>query len=64
MDRELGLCRVRVKQRPEFIPLRSIVRGAVLYKDPGKVSDYLAVDTVDSDMFLRLKELFPYRLTA
>ena len=62
MDRELGLCRVRMKQRLEFILLQSIVRNAVLYKDPEKASDYITVDTIDSDMFLRLKELFSHRL--
>ena len=64
IDRALSLCRVRARKGPEIVPLRSITRGALLYKDPAKTHDYIAVDVVDSDMFLRLKELFPHRSMA
>lgn len=63
VDKELSLCHLRLRPRSQstFIPLRSILRGALVYNDPrtGKERDYLVVDTVDGDMFLRCKKLFP-----
>ncbi|KAG1788983.1 uncharacterized protein HD556DRAFT_1433910 [Suillus plorans] len=58
-DTELGLWHVRAKPRssPEFISVRSIIRGAALASDPGRQGDYFVIDTVDADMFLRLKYL-------
>lgn len=50
----------RVKARPcaasIFIPIRSIVRGTLLYPDPKHADEYLVVDHIDGDMFLRMKE--------
>ncbi|PSR75420.1 hypothetical protein PHLCEN_2v9125, partial [Hermanssonia centrifuga] len=59
VDVDLDFYRVRAKPRRscEFIPIRSIVRGALLYDDPGNAGESLVVDTIDTDMFLRLKEL-------
>ncbi|OCH85134.1 hypothetical protein OBBRIDRAFT_740404 [Obba rivulosa] len=59
-DLELELLRVRQSSLfcSEIIPLASIVRGALLvpaYDDHGL--DRLVVDTIDSDMFLRVKPL-------
>lgn len=58
-DADLGLWRVRAKPRssPEFISVRSIIRGAALASDPGRQGDYFVIDTVDADMFLRVKSL-------
>ncbi|KAG1898822.1 uncharacterized protein F5891DRAFT_1129283 [Suillus fuscotomentosus] len=39
----------------EFFSVRSIIRGALLVHDASL--DYLVVDTVDTDMFLRVKEM-------
>ena len=56
-DKELELLRVRVKPRveAEFISLHSVIRGALLIQDFDSDSDYFVVDTVDTDMFLRLR---------
>ncbi|KIJ58589.1 hypothetical protein HYDPIDRAFT_178048 [Hydnomerulius pinastri MD-312] len=51
----------RVKPQPRarscFISVRSIIRGAALTSDPSEPADYLVIDTVDSDMFLRMKKM-------
>ncbi|KAG1741895.1 uncharacterized protein EDB91DRAFT_1237102 [Suillus paluster] len=54
-DRDLNLFRVRARRRAEaqFFSVRSIIRGALLV--PDGPSDYLVVDTADTDMFLRMK---------
>ncbi|KAG1879726.1 hypothetical protein F4604DRAFT_1579212 [Suillus subluteus] len=56
-DKQLNLFRVRAKPRAqaEFFSVRSILRGALLVHDAGL--DYLLVDTVDTDMFLWVKEM-------
>ncbi|KAG2090404.1 uncharacterized protein F5147DRAFT_748245 [Suillus discolor] len=41
--------------RAEFFSVRSIIRGAFLVPDGS--NDYIVVDTVDTDMFLRVKAL-------
>ena len=60
MDEELGLCRVRSKgrTRTSIILAESIIRGALLYRVPDRPSDYYVVDTVDADMFIRMKPVF------
>ncbi|KAG2109978.1 uncharacterized protein F5147DRAFT_745420 [Suillus discolor] len=57
LDGQLNLFRVRAKPRAqaEFFSVRLIIRGALLVHDAGL--DYLVVDTVDTDMFLRVKEM-------
>jgi hypothetical protein len=62
-DRELGLCRVRAKPRRDslIIPVRSIIRGALLAKDCKHPGEFTVVDTLDTDIFLRLITLFPDR---
>ncbi|KAJ6475715.1 hypothetical protein C8R47DRAFT_1178958 [Mycena vitilis] len=59
-DKALKLFRVRAKRRQEseFIPVRSIIRGAVLVPDPQHAGDCLVMDNVGGDMFLRLKDLY------
>ncbi|KAG1777609.1 hypothetical protein EV702DRAFT_1197228 [Suillus placidus] len=56
-DKHLNLYRVRAKPQAqaEFFSVRSIIRGALLVHDENL--DYLVVDTVDTDMFLHVKEM-------
>jgi hypothetical protein len=42
-----------------FIPLNSFIRGALLVPDPDYQDEYLVVDHIDSDMFLRMKARVP-----
>ena len=57
-DKDLGLYRLQLKaKRYEIISLNSVVRGALLVPDSENPGQYLVVDTVDSDMFLRMKDL-------
>ncbi|KIP01685.1 hypothetical protein PHLGIDRAFT_80257, partial [Phlebiopsis gigantea 11061_1 CR5-6] len=62
VDHDLGLYPLRMRDRSycRIIPLRSVVRGALLYKDsdPKRPHHYFAVDIVDSDMFLRVGSIF------
>lgn len=62
-DFEVGLCRVREKSRVQsrVIPARSIVRGALVVRDPKHTGEYTVVDALDNDMFLRCIGLFPNR---
>ncbi|KAG2074934.1 hypothetical protein BDR04DRAFT_1126623 [Suillus decipiens] len=54
-DKDLNLYRVRARPRAQaqFFPVRSFICGALLIADGP--SDYLIVDTADTDMFLRIK---------
>ena len=58
-DRDLGFYRVKSNSRMQYeiIPLHSIIRGAYIVPDYEHDDEYLIVDTVDADMFLRLKSL-------
>jgi hypothetical protein len=60
-DIDLGFYRLREKPRKsaEFIPVRSIVRGALTVDDFAQDGYRLVVDLVDTDMFLRLKSIYP-----
>ncbi|KAI0374197.1 hypothetical protein BV20DRAFT_1041702 [Pilatotrama ljubarskyi] len=51
LDRDLGLC--------HFIPITSIIRGAFVVPDFETRGDYFVVDSVDGDMFLRLRQYVP-----
>lgn len=59
MDQDLGLTRLRAQAlvSSEFIPLQSIIRGALLVPDFGNYRDFFLVDLVDTDMFLRAQRL-------
>ncbi|KAI0368253.1 hypothetical protein BV20DRAFT_1084963 [Pilatotrama ljubarskyi] len=64
VDHDLGLCRVRRRRqeapRMEFIPITWIVRGALVLEDfDSTMGDAFVIDTVDGDMFLRLKRDVP-----
>ncbi|OJT12638.1 hypothetical protein TRAPUB_10879 [Trametes pubescens] len=57
MDRDLGLCRVHPCPTTEFVPVECILRGALIVKDVEENSpNFLVIDTVDGDMFLRLRK--------
>ncbi|KIJ14120.1 hypothetical protein PAXINDRAFT_163495 [Paxillus involutus ATCC 200175] len=57
LDHQLKLTRVRAVPRGSsiFIPVDSIIRGALLYPDPAHKDNFLVVNHVDGDMFLRMK---------
>ncbi|KAJ6480393.1 hypothetical protein C8R45DRAFT_1054375 [Mycena sanguinolenta] len=59
-DKDLKLFRVRAKPRPasEFIPVRSIIRGAVVVRDSKKNGDFFVMDVLNHDMFLRLRDMY------
>ncbi|KAJ7467981.1 hypothetical protein FB451DRAFT_1340366 [Mycena latifolia] len=63
-DKALKLVRVRAKPRKdaEFIFVRSIIRGAVLAPAFDRDGDFMVMDVVDGDMFLRLKSMYPDQL--
>ena len=62
IDRDFGLYPLRIRDRSQcrIIPLRSVKRGAALYKDsdPKRQKYYFVVDVIDSDMYLRLVDIF------
>jgi hypothetical protein len=60
-DIELRLLRLKEKPREKsiIIPARSIIRGAYIVPDGDKKADWLVVDIIDSDMFLRMHALYP-----
>ena len=45
-----------------FISIRSISRGAFIVPEHSKDSDFLVVDVVDTDMFLRIRAMYPNSL--
>ena len=55
-DKDLGLYRLKSKKY-EIISLESVVRGAVLVPESKGSGEYFVVDTIDADMFLRMKGL-------
>ena len=58
-DIDLGFTRVRRKAREssEFISVHSIIRGAVLVPAFDKEGDFLVMDILDADMFVRIKKM-------
>jgi hypothetical protein len=59
-DRLLGLQLLRAQPSARVIDARSIIRGAFIVPDGEKNSGrYYVVDTIDGDMFLRLRRLLP-----
>ena len=57
-DKDLGIYRLQLRARGnQIISLESVVRGALIVSDPDKPEEYLVVDTVDTDMFLQIKQL-------
>ncbi|KAG1884129.1 hypothetical protein F4604DRAFT_1878866 [Suillus subluteus] len=59
-DKHLKFWHVRQQPREtasEFILAESIIRGVALAPDPTTVGDFLVMDTIDSDIFLRMKQM-------
>lgn len=60
-DADLGFLRVRARPRKQadFIFVDSLIRGAVLVDDYGSEhhDERFVVDTLDSDMFIRLRHM-------
>ena len=57
-DKDLGIYQLQLKISPyQIISLDSVVRGALIVQDPENSHNYLIVDTIDTDMFLRMKML-------
>jgi len=56
-DKNLSIYRwhLRSRDRCEVIPLEDIVHGAVLIADTKYSGDYFVLDTLDADMFMRMK---------
>ena len=59
VDKNLSIYRwhIRARNRCEVIPLGCIVRGAVLVEDTKYKGDYFVIDTLDDDMFVRVKRM-------
>lgn len=55
VDKDLDFIRLRSRKQSEseFISVKSIIRGALLVEDRRRLGDFLVVDTVDGDWFLR-----------
>lgn len=62
VDKAASIHRWHARDRKscEVIPLDSIVRGALLVKDPKYKGDYFVIDTLDGDMYLRVKQRSPW----
>jgi hypothetical protein len=60
-DKALNLHRMRMRPRGDamFISVRSICHGAFLVSENSNNGDYLVVDVVDTDMFLRIRFMYP-----
>ncbi|KAK0229273.1 hypothetical protein EDD85DRAFT_776537 [Armillaria nabsnona] len=65
-DQDLGFYRVRThmkKSEPHLVSIYSVLQGALLIEDSDinpeneDVKEYLVVDVVDADMFLRMQPL-------
>lgn len=58
-DRDLGFLRVRSKPRSaaEFVSARSIIRGAPLAPAFDKDNEFLVMDSIDPDLFLRVLDM-------
>ncbi|KAG2148370.1 hypothetical protein BD769DRAFT_1624790 [Suillus cothurnatus] len=59
-DKQLNLLRVHAQPcaKAEFFSVQSIICGALLVQDSGSNPlDYFVVDTIDTDMFLRVREM-------
>ncbi|KAI5996647.1 hypothetical protein EDC04DRAFT_2872367 [Pisolithus marmoratus] len=58
LDQDFNLIRVKAVSHALsiFIPMKSIIRGTLLYLDPDCDGEFLIVEHIDSDMFLHMKE--------
>ena len=60
VDKKLSIYRwhVRPRSRCEVISVDCIVRGAVLVADTKYAGDYFVIDTLNEDMFPRVKSMY------
>ncbi|KAI5987075.1 hypothetical protein EDD15DRAFT_2372818 [Pisolithus albus] len=58
-DVHLNLWRVHEQplESAEIFSVHSIIRGALLYPDHTQIGDYLVIDTLDTDIFLRVQKM-------
>ncbi|KIJ66780.1 hypothetical protein HYDPIDRAFT_174145 [Hydnomerulius pinastri MD-312] len=56
MDLRITCIKARLHLASVFIPIWSVIRGALLYPDPQHKHEYFVVEHIDGDMFLRIKE--------
>jgi hypothetical protein len=62
LDQDLGFTRVHshLLAESEFMPLESVIHGALLVPDfdsESRHDDFFVVDSIDHDMFLHVKQL-------
>ena len=59
-DKDLGFHRLRARQQAEsaFISIQSISHGAFIVPENSRDGDFLVIDVVDTDMFLRIKAMY------
>ncbi|KAG1882178.1 hypothetical protein F4604DRAFT_1879586 [Suillus subluteus] len=57
IDRDFRLTRIKAVPRASsiFVPLCSFIHSALLYPDPAHQDEFIVVDHIDSDMFMRMK---------
>ncbi|KAG1906807.1 uncharacterized protein F5891DRAFT_1238949 [Suillus fuscotomentosus] len=65
-DKDLDFWQVKAKPQvsAEFFLVQSIIHGCVLVEDSSRPNEALVVDTLDTDMFLRIKEIRTNSTTA
>ncbi|KAG0702765.1 hypothetical protein DFH29DRAFT_982269 [Suillus ampliporus] len=58
-DKDFQFWHIKRKPRAsaEFFSVHSIVRGCVIVEDASRPDEFLVVDTVDTDMFLQMKDI-------
>lgn len=59
-EKKLGLFRVRaqLRGRTEFVDVRTIIRGVVLFPTFEKETDYYVFDVLEEDIFMRIQEVW------
>ncbi|KAG2344656.1 hypothetical protein BDR05DRAFT_975422 [Suillus weaverae] len=65
-DKDFDFWRVKAKPQvsAEFFSVQSIIHGCVLVEDSSRPNEALVVDTLDTDMFLHIKEIRTNSTTA
>ncbi|KAG2112896.1 hypothetical protein DEU56DRAFT_934861 [Suillus clintonianus] len=58
-DKDFQFWRVKTKPRAsaEFFSVHSIIRGCLIVEDASRPGEFLVVDTIDTDMFLRMQDI-------
>ena len=65
VDIDFDFYRLKIQDRKDsrFIPLRAVERGALLAQDSERHDEYIVIDTVDADMYLRIRAMYPNHYT-